>query len=241
MPFTFSHPAIILPLCKFNSKRFSATALFIGSMAPDFEYFIHMRMYQVHGHSFAGLFYYDLPLTLLLTFIFHLFVRNGLLMHSPKIIREKFAEYLVFDWTAHFRKHWFMIIYSALIGVFLHVFWDAFTHTNGFFVNYIPFLQGDLMIFGYLLKTTDVAQLGSSLIGALAIVFALFRSNTGRIKYEELKQILIYWFIVCFITTVILALRGVESIGDIIATTIAGGLIGLIVTPRIMRSIKLMP
>ncbi|SEF46838.1 protein of unknown function [Flavobacterium urumqiense] len=42
MPFTFSHPAIILPFLK--NKKLSATALIIGSMSPDFEYFFRMKM-----------------------------------------------------------------------------------------------------------------------------------------------------------------------------------------------------
>ena len=38
MPFTFSHPAIILPLAKINAKYISLTALVAGSMAPDSDF-----------------------------------------------------------------------------------------------------------------------------------------------------------------------------------------------------------
>ena len=66
MPFTFSHPAIILPLLKLGKNKVSATALIAGSMAPDFEYFINFQMKQIHGHTAAGMFYYDFPLAILL-------------------------------------------------------------------------------------------------------------------------------------------------------------------------------
>ncbi|WP_220463965.1 DUF4184 family protein [Adhaeribacter radiodurans] len=39
MPFTFSHPAIVLPLTLLLRKWYSLTGLVIGSLTPDFEYF----------------------------------------------------------------------------------------------------------------------------------------------------------------------------------------------------------
>lgn len=39
MPFTFAHPAAVLPFAKKHSKHISVTALILGSMASDFEYF----------------------------------------------------------------------------------------------------------------------------------------------------------------------------------------------------------
>ena len=44
MPFTFSHPAIVLPLVRKSGHWFSATGLIIGSLTPDFEYFMRMRI-----------------------------------------------------------------------------------------------------------------------------------------------------------------------------------------------------
>ena len=43
MPFTFAHPAIVLPFYK-KPKFFSMTTLIIGSMSPDFEYFLRMKI-----------------------------------------------------------------------------------------------------------------------------------------------------------------------------------------------------
>lgn len=44
MSFTFSHPAIVSPLNYFPNKWFSLTGLVIGSLTPDFEYFLRMRI-----------------------------------------------------------------------------------------------------------------------------------------------------------------------------------------------------
>ena len=68
MPFTLAHPAIVLPLAA-KKLRMSATGLVIGSMVPDFEYFIRMRTESKYSHTLAGLFWFDLPLGLLLCFV----------------------------------------------------------------------------------------------------------------------------------------------------------------------------
>ena len=39
MPFTFSYPAIVLPLTYLPRRWFSLTGLIIGSLTPDFEDF----------------------------------------------------------------------------------------------------------------------------------------------------------------------------------------------------------
>ena len=78
MPFTFSHPAIILPLNYLSKKWFSITGLVIGSLSPDFEYFIRMKIESNYSHTFWGIFYFDLPLGIMLTFIFHNIVKNEL-------------------------------------------------------------------------------------------------------------------------------------------------------------------
>lgn len=44
MPFTFAHPAIVLSFGIKKTKYLDLTALVIGSMAPDFEYFIYFNL-----------------------------------------------------------------------------------------------------------------------------------------------------------------------------------------------------
>ena len=40
MPLTIAHPAAVLP---FRHSRLPISALVIGSLAPDFEYFLHLH------------------------------------------------------------------------------------------------------------------------------------------------------------------------------------------------------
>ena len=77
MPFTFSHPAIVLPFLK--TKKLSATGLIVGSMCPDFEYFIRMKVQSSISHTFLGLIVFNLPIGLLATFLFHEIIKNSLL------------------------------------------------------------------------------------------------------------------------------------------------------------------
>ncbi len=71
MPFTFSHPAIVLPFGLIGQRYFSMTALIIGSMTPDFEYFLRLRVRSDFSHTLFGVFWFDLPLGIVLCFVFH--------------------------------------------------------------------------------------------------------------------------------------------------------------------------
>lgn len=59
MPFTFSHPAIVLPLTSLPKRCISVTGFVIGSLTPDFEYFIRMKVKSEYSHTISGLFWFD--------------------------------------------------------------------------------------------------------------------------------------------------------------------------------------
>ena len=78
MPFTFAHPKSSSSFCEKHSKHISVTALILGSMAPDFEYFLHFRPYGVitiHGFGFL---YLNLPLVFLIAYIYHYILKSRL-------------------------------------------------------------------------------------------------------------------------------------------------------------------
>ena len=90
MPFTFSHPAIVLPLLNRNKSRilFSSTGLVIGSIIPDFESFIRFDQHKQYSHTWLGIFWFDLPLAILFSFIFSsicALIRFKMLDQSSKI------------------------------------------------------------------------------------------------------------------------------------------------------------
>ncbi|MFN5774209.1 DUF4184 family protein, partial [Flavobacterium sp.] len=99
MPFTFSHPAIVLPLTFLPRQWFSLTGLVIGSLTPDFEYFLRMRIESNYSHTIDGLFWFDLSLGLLLAFLFHNIVRDSLFDNLPIFLKSRFSAFRQFDWN----------------------------------------------------------------------------------------------------------------------------------------------
>jgi hypothetical protein len=239
MPFTFSHPAIVLPLMKINQKYISTTALVAGSMAPDFEYFIQMRMHQVHGHTISGMLYFDLPLAILMCFLFHYSMRDALLRYFPLRLKDHFTQYHGYDFFTRFKKHWYVIVYSALIGIASHLFWDSFTHANRYFVNLIPFLQESHSIHGYNVMNCEIGQILFSILGGIALLLCTCDFRTLRIRKQNLLMISIYWGLVATILMVVLLLRQVTNLSVLIATSISGGLIGIIGASFLMKWLKL--
>ncbi|GAB5466418.1 MAG: hypothetical protein Kapaf2KO_18540 [Candidatus Kapaibacteriales bacterium] len=83
MPFTFSHPAAIIPLKKVFKDKLSLASLVIGSIVPDFEYFIRLRLYSEHSHTLEGLFYFDLPLGIVIVLLFYGIIKEPLVNNLP--------------------------------------------------------------------------------------------------------------------------------------------------------------
>ncbi|AWA30355.1 DUF4184 domain-containing protein [Flavobacterium magnum] len=227
MPFTFSHPAIVLPLAYLPKKSFSLTALIVGSMAPDFEYFLRMRVNGTYGHTVAGMFWFDLPLGILLALAFHNLVREALISNLPSHLQGRFAIYAKADWNAYFREHFIVVICSMLIGVASHLFWDSFTHEHGYFVQRISILkQIAIQCFPWY----RILQHLSTLSGALVICFAIYKMPVYQAAHNK---ILGYWLTIMLVAGLIFCLRmqftGSLGIGSFIASVIASVLLSLII------------
>ncbi len=238
MPFTFSHPAAVLPLTYLPKRWISITGLVIGSLVPDFEYFLRMRVYSSYSHTWMGLFWFDLPLTIILAFIFHLIVRDSLIDNLPKFLNRRLLVFKNFNWTRHFKENILIVIASILFGVATHILWDNFTHEHGQFVQSIEGLQNTFTIAGYLIPAYKILQHTSTIIGGLIIIFALFHLPKD-ISQTEKKSVFPFWLLVSMITLAVLAgrlLTGLDyrQYGNLIITMITGGLIGLVLTPKLI-------
>lgn len=241
MPFTFSHPAIVLPLTYLPRQWFSLTGLVIGSLTPDFEYFLRMRIKSNYSHTIDGLFWFDLPLGLLLAFIFHNIARNSLFDNCPTILKTRFIAYRQFDWNGYFKRNWFVVIISILIGAASHMFWDSFTHDHGYFVQTIPTLQNTVDFLDRQIPILKILQHGSTLLGGLAIAITIYKLPTNKTEKENIN--LKYWIIVIGLSLTIIVVRlstGLElkQYGNVIVTAISAGLISLIITPWVTRTKK---
>jgi len=239
MPFTFSHPAIILPFKYLPKKWFSLTGLVIGSLTPDFEYFLRMRIKSNYSHTIGGLFWFDLPLGLLLAFLFHNIVRDRLFDNLPTFLKSRFSTFKQFDWNRQFKQTWLVVIISILIGAASHIFWDSFTHDHGYFVQIIPVLKNSIDFFGRQIPILKILQHSSTLLGGVIISFAIYKLPTNKTENKNVN--LKYWTILVVLTlTITLArlLNGLElkQYGHIIVTAISAGLISLTITPWLTRT-----
>lgn len=239
MPFTFAHPAIVFPLTYLPKKWFSLTGLIIGSMTPDFEYFLRMRIQSNYSHSLSGLFWFDLPLGLVIAFLFHTIVRNQLFNNLPDFLKFRFSTYKRFDWNQYFKTNWYVVMISILIGALSHIFWDSFTHDSGYFVQKFSILTETIYIFGTQIPVLKIAQHTSTLLGISTIVVVLYKLPLTKIEKSKINPK--YWIVVTTLSSLIILIRFISGLelkeyGNVIVTTITALLISLIVTPLILKS-----
>jgi len=240
MPFTFSHPAIVLPLSLLPRQWFSLTGLVIGSIIPDFEYFFRMKVRSDYSHTVGGLFWFDLPVAVLLAFLFHNLMRDSLFDNLPQILQNRLIPYKKFNWTTYFKANWLIVIVSIIIGAASHLLWDSFTHEHGYFVSALPTLAETINIYGVQLPIFKILQHSSTLIGGLIIAVAFYNLPADRKAKHSLN--IGYWIILAAITFMIVAFRllgglNIKMYGHLIVTAIAGFILSLIIAPIFVNKI----
>ena len=124
MPFTLAHAAAAMP---FRQTRLILSALIVGTFAPDFEYFFRLSPKGRLGHTVLGVFVLDLPLALLVLWLFHAYMKEPLVALLPDSVQRRI------DLGACTFRFWgptrlAIILGSILLGVGTHIIWDSFTH-----------------------------------------------------------------------------------------------------------------
>ncbi len=240
MPFTFSHPAIILPGSNVSKRFCSFSALVVGSMTPDFEYFIRMKDYSKYSHSLSGAVWFDIPLGLLLLFIYFNYVNKIFIQFLPFSFNIRFSQYENFNWNNYFKKSSLIIIISLFIGIASHIFWDSFTHDDEYFADNIFFLRDKYNILNHYISGAQIFQYIGSLIGGIIILVFISKMPEG--KNTKQKNIVQFWLPVCVIALIILAARLFldymlhhQKHEDVIVTAISGMLIGVVFTSLYFR------
>jgi hypothetical protein len=100
------------------------SALAIGSLLPDFWYFVPL-VTRAHSHSAMGLLWFCVPLGLLAYALFHLLLKEPLLaLLSPRLA--------AFACRGLPRAPWHAVVASLFVGAATHQLWDALTHTNDY-------------------------------------------------------------------------------------------------------------
>jgi hypothetical protein len=128
MPLTFlSHQAVVLPL-KIKAPRVTnGTALVLGSMAPDVEYFLRGYPTGLIGHTWPGQVIFCLPVTLALFWVVTRIIAEPAAAHLPQGGDFHLPDYGLIRFQPTGWAAWAIIALSALIGSASHVVLDRAT------------------------------------------------------------------------------------------------------------------
>lgn len=230
MPFTFSHPAVILPFNRMASGRLSMTGLVIGSMTPDFEYFFRGKILSLYSHTWIGLFWFDLPLGVMVLIVYELWIKEPLINHLPTNFYQRFNS--LKGYRRYYSLNYFTAIFvSVFLGAASHILWDGFTHRSGFFVHHITFLSRMVRLNGYRFYLYSCLQFASTAVGAIVILLTCFMLPRERLTKNTITSG--FWLQVALVTVVLFVVRlatglKLHEYNTVIVTLIDGGLLGLI-------------
>jgi hypothetical protein len=239
MPLTFSHPALVLPAKYLPERWVSMTGLIIGSVTPDFEYFLRMRVESIYSHTWAGMFWFDLPLSVLLTFIYHSIIRNSFICNSPLFLKRRLSRYMNFNWTEYFWHNIIKVFICLLAGIATHIFWDAFTHPRGDFVKMIPLLKENMFLFGAHIPDYKFLQYVSTVVGGIIVLYAVIRIPPAA-EYAKPNHPFYYWFIVIGTGVVAANLRVLTGVNyadyfTVATSALSGSIAGVIIAPLFLE------
>jgi len=189
MPFTLAHPAAVLPL---RGTRLLRTApLILGAVTPDVPYYLPSagggRLLRLDTHSWVAACTLDLAIGMAL-------LAAIVLLREPlTVLLPPRARWLCLAAVEPFRRWnagWLFAPLAILIGVWSHLLWDSFTHTEGWAVRRIPALSDPVTIGGYSSELYHVLQYLSSAAGLaiLALWYARLPVPTGALAGQDSRR-----------------------------------------------------
>ena len=163
MPFTGSHPAAVLP---FLRTPLPASALVIGSMAPDFPYYVPF-LPGLYTHTATAVVTTDLLLGALAWVVWHGVLAAPATAAAPPALRGRLAGVPV---GLRSRLSGARAVVLALAGLAVgsatHVLWDEFTHPRRWGTQHVPALEENWgLLPGY-----RWLQYASGLVGGLVLL-----------------------------------------------------------------------
>ena len=169
MPFTISHAAAVLPLQK---TRLPLASLMIGSMSPDFAYFLPGEPLREDTHSIAGIFWFCWPVSVALWLLFVRVLEQPTFALLPDRWRARFAPS---DREISF-KTLALASGAVMLGAATHILWDSFTHRGTAVVDALPALHAVAFhVHGWRIRWFMVLQHLSSIVGLLTLLIWVWR------------------------------------------------------------------
>jgi hypothetical protein len=162
VPVTPAHAAAAWPLHR-ASGRLPLAALVVGTFAPDLEYVLRLKPVGKFGHSPVGLIMFCVPVTLAVFWAWRTLVLPSLTPLLPAGLRRA-AEAPPRGRRTDVLP---LAIVAALLGAATHIFWDGFTHPNGWGVPLFPVLAEPAP--GFDIPWFSLAQFASSVFGVLVV------------------------------------------------------------------------
>jgi hypothetical protein len=168
MPFTFSHPAAVLPIYSRFKNWIPLSALVVGSLVPDAAYYLPMpEHFKQNSHTLLGTFTSSLPVGIFVWLSFYWLAAPAVFfLPDPhrEAIRSQFKPRSVSVQQA------LGVASGILIGAWTHVLWDSFTHAQGWIVKHTPLLRRPL--FGNMMPAYKGLQYLSSIFGLCVVLYA---------------------------------------------------------------------
>jgi hypothetical protein len=181
MPFTLAHPAVVLPFGRLLARWRVLSAAVIGSMAPDFGWFMPWRPARFETHSADALVTFCLPMGLAAYWLFQRVIRRPVLELLPS---GAYKRWQGSSEPADHKslKQWLLAACGVLAGAITHLIWDAFTHEGARGLRLLPGLEDSAVeINGHRLAGAHLLQDAHSLIGVIIVVaIVLYSLRPGR-------------------------------------------------------------
>jgi protein-S-isoprenylcysteine O-methyltransferase Ste14 len=166
MPFTFAHPAAVVPLLRPLGRHAVLSALVIGSIAPDFSYFLPVPMSRSRSHDVWGLFWFCMPLGAAAYALFHGFLAAPWIDLLPAGLRARCRVIA----ASRAKPALTAIVISLFVGAATHVAWDAFTHAGAPIVRVSRPLRFHLFTYsGYPVSVYTILQHASTAAGIVLL------------------------------------------------------------------------
>ncbi len=168
VPFTGSHPAAVLPLLRLGLP---ASALVIGSVAPDLPYYFDLPLTAAQTHSLTGVLGANLILGVCAYLLWHLLLVPPLIWAAPANLQRRIPDRLRAGPRLSTAGDLARVSLALAIGALTHVLWDAFTHAGMLGPRMMPWL--DSVVHG--LQLFRWLHVVSSIIGLACLVWVAVR------------------------------------------------------------------
>lgn len=173
MPFPLAHPAAALPFRRWCPKRLSFASLVIGSLTPDMANCLNWDNFT---HSLVGSVTFCWLFGLITLWVFYR-VRAPLVAMLPNPHRDA-----LLPLCGEPCNSLFICAMSLLLGSWIHIGWDLFTHDNSWLAERLGSLSVSLPKYG--MHPLKVSRLlwGLSTGGGTALVIGAYLSWLKRAK-----------------------------------------------------------